>query len=143
MTVQKMTVSEEESVFIKSPSDILNMDIRSYLEQQEQENFVVIALDGSHKVTSVRVVSVGTVNQTVIHPREVFRYAIMENASAIIICHNHPSGYIKPSEDDYKTTERLKKASDLLGITLLDHIIIANGNYYSFLENGVVLDNDG
>ena len=141
-----MTVSEEESVFIKSPSDILNMDIRSYLEQQEQENFVVIALDGSHKVTSVRVVSVGTVNQTLIHPREVFRYAIMENASAIIICHNHPSGYIKPSEwvwDDYKTTERLKKASDLLGITLLDHIIIANGNYYSFLENGVVLDNDG
>ena len=138
-----MTVSEEESVFIKSPSDILNMDIRSYLEQQEQENFVVIALDGSHKVTSVRVVSVGTVNQTLIHPREVFRYAIMENASAIIICHNHPSGYIKPSEDDCKTTERLKKASDLLGITLLDHIIIANGNYYSFLENGVVLDNDG
>ena len=138
-----MTVSEEESVFIKSPSDILNMDIRSYLEKQEQENFVVIALDGSHKVTSVRVVSVGTVNQTLIHPREVFRYAIMENASAIIICHNHPSGYIKPSEDDCKTTERLKKASDLLGITLLDHIIIANGNYYSFLENGVVLDNEG
>ena len=143
MTVQKMTVSEEESVFIKSPSDILNMDIKGYLEKQEQENFVVIALDGSHKVTSARVVSVGTVNQTLIHPREVFRYAIMENASAIIICHNHPSGSIKPSEDDYKTTERLKKASDLLGITLLDHIIIANGNYYSFLENGVVLDNDG
>ena len=143
MTVQKMTVSEEESVFIKSPSDILNMDIKGYLEKQEQENFVVIALDGSHKVTSVRVVSVGTVNQTFIHPREVFRYAIMENASAIIICHNHPSGSIKPSEDDYKTTERLKKASDLLGITLLDHIIIANGNYYSFLENGVVLGNDG
>lgn len=138
-----MTVSEEESVFIKSPSDILNMDIRSYLEQQEQENFVVIALDGSHKVTSVRVVSVGTVNKSLVHPREVFRYAIMENASAIIICHNHPSGSIKPSEDDCKTTEILKKASDLLGIILLDHIIIANGSYYSFLENGVVLGNDG
>lgn len=143
MLVQKLVVAEEESVMIRSPKDILNMNIKTYLEQQEQENFVVIALDGSHKVTSVRVVFVGTVNKSMVHPREVFRYAIMENASAVIICHNHPSGSTNPSNYDCEATEVLKKAGEIIGINILDHIIIGNGDYYSFVEHGVILGDDG
>lgn len=142
MLVQKLVVAEEESVMIRSPKDILNMNIKTYLEQQEQENFVVIALDGSHKVTSVRVVFVGTVNKSMVHPREVFRYAIMENASAVIICHNHPSGSTNPSNYDCEATEVLKKAGEIIGINILDHIIIGNGDYYSFVEHGVILGDD-
>ena len=135
MIIQKLTVSEEKDVQIGCPTDILKLSITEYLENQEQENFVIIALNAKKSVTSVRVISVGTVNYTVVHAREVFRYAIMENASAVIICHNHPSGDCSPSEDDLKTTDDLIKAGEVLGIKVLDHIIISKDKYFSFLEN--------
>lgn len=135
MIVQKLTVSEEKDVQIVCPTDILKLSISKYLENQEQENFVVIAVDANYSVTSTRVISVGTITRTVVHAREVFRYAIIENAAAIIICHNHPSGNCQPSEADIKTTDAIKKAGEVLGIEMLDHIIIAKDCYFSFQEN--------
>lgn len=135
MIVQKLEVSEEKDVQIGCPRDILNLSISEYLKKQEQENFIVIALNANHSVTSARVITVGTVNKSLVHARGVFRYAIMENASAVIICHNHPSGNCSPSPEDLKVTDDLKKAGELLGITVLDHIIISKYEYFSFLEN--------
>lgn len=137
MIVQKLTVSEEKSVKIKAPRDVLTLDIKTYLENQDQKNFVVIALNGSYRVTSMRVIFVGTVNKCPTHPRDVFRHAIMENATGIIICHNHPSGNCTPSEDDKKTTETIRKAGEIVGIDVLDHIIIGKDDYFSFVEHNM------
>ena len=83
----------------------------------------------------------GTVSKTIIHPREVFREAIKENASSIVICHNHPSGNCVPSDEDIETTKFLIKASNLIGIPILDHIIFDCDSYYSFLEHDFLFKN--
>lgn len=137
MIVQKLTVSEQKSVKINAPRDVLTLDIKTYLENQDQENFVVIALNNSYRVTSVRVIFVGTVNKCLTHPRDVFRYAIMENATGIIVCHNHPSGNCTPSKDDKETTETVRKAGEIVGIEVLDHIIIGKDDYFSFVEHNM------
>ena len=92
-------------------------------------------MNGGHDIIKIHVVSVGTVNQTIIHPREVFIDAIKENASAIILCHNHPSGKAIPSDKDIDTTRNLIEVSKIVGITILDHIIIDCENFFSFMEN--------
>jgi DNA repair protein RadC len=102
---------------------------------RKQEHFICISLNGANEVMAHRVVSVGLVNKTQVHPREVFAYP-MDRASAIIVAHNHPSGGIIPSKDDIEITSQLKAAGETLGIKLLDHIIFNQKDYYSFLEKG-------
>ena len=84
----------------------------------------------------------GTINRTIIHPREVFVDAIKENASAVIFCHNHPSGNTQPSNDDIATTKNLLAASEIIGITVLDHIIVDCESYFSFVENHLLFGNE-
>lgn len=102
----------------------------------DRERFLALALDGRHKALGLEEVSVGTVSASLVHPREVFKGLLLANASAFILAHNHPSEDPSPSEEDRNVTKRLKDASQLLGIPLLDHIVLAKGGFYSFAEMG-------
>jgi DNA repair protein RadC len=93
----------------------------------DQEKFVVACLDTKHRVQSVVVVTVGTLDASLVHPREVFKPAFIEGSSAVVLSHNHPSGNTTPSREDHEVTNRLTEAGKLLGITVLDHIIHGDG----------------
>ncbi len=121
-----------EGLRITLPIDVLPL-IRHYGDRK-QEHFICISINGANEVMNVRVVTIGLVNKSQVHPREVFADVIVERACAIIIAHNHPSGHLTPSKEDIAITQRIKKASTLLGITLLDHIIFNSRGYYSFVE---------
>ena len=94
----------------------------------------MISISAKCQPLAFEIVSIGSVNSAFIVPREVFKHAIVNNAAGILLVHNHPSGDCKPSEDDLCITERIWKASDLLGIQVFDHVIIGEGNFYSFRE---------
>ena len=121
---------------INSPADAV--PLLFHYASRRQEHFLTVSLNGAHEVIAVRVISVGTLNRTLVHPREVFAEAIEERASGLICAHNHPSGSIEPSREDIELTERLKDSGELLGISILDHLIISDSGYYSFLENGLM-----
>lgn len=121
---------------IINPKDIVPF-VKAY-SMQPQEYFVCITLNGGHEILQIRVVSIGTINKAIVHPREVFSEALKENAAAIIVCHNHPSGNCEPSEDDINTTRVLMKAADILGISLLDHVIFDKNSYFSFVEHNLL-----
>lgn len=129
--------TRRKAISISSPGDIYR-EIRHY-SSREQESLVVMLLNGAHEVISVFVATVGLLNRTIIHPREVFASAIRERAAAIAIAHNHPSGNVQPSEDDKDVTMRLKKAGEILGIKVIDHLVFTEDSYYSFAEHGLVL----
>lgn len=122
-----------EGFKISFPADVLPL-IRHYADRK-QEHFICVSLNGSNEVIAERVISIGLVNKTQVHPREVFADAIAERASAIIVAHNHPSGGVNPSKEDVEITGQLKSAGEILGIKLLDHIIFNQKTYYSFLEH--------
>lgn len=117
-----------------SPIDALVL-VRHYADRK-QEHFLVITLNGANEVIAHRLITVGLVNRSQVHPREVFAEAITDRASAIIVAHNHPSGSLQPSIADMEVTHRLKSAGALLGIPLLDHIIFTAKGHYSFSEAG-------
>ena len=123
-----------EGLKIKNPSDVLPL-IRHFADRK-QEYFISISLNGAGEVIATRVVTVGLVNQSQVHPREVFADPITDRASGIIVAHNHPSGSTYPSEADIQVTQMLIQAGKILGIQLLDHIIFTRSHHYSFLENG-------
>lgn len=103
---------------------------------KKQEYFYCVYLDNSKKVLDVKMLFIGTINGSLVHPREVFKEALLLSASSIICIHNHPSGNIFPSKDDINITNRLVEIGLLVGIKIIDHIIIGQNNYYSFMENG-------
>jgi len=112
-------------------------DVYKYLEEfknQDREHFIVIGLDSKNKPCYREIVHIGTLNKTVIHPREVFKKAIMMSSNSLIIAHNHPSGDTAPSQEDIKVTNDLKKCGEILQINLLDHIIIGKDSYKSIIN---------
>lgn len=104
------------------------------LQDEPGEVFAIICLSTKHRVIAYHEVSRGTLDATLVHPREVFKAALLANAAAIILTHNHPSGDPTPSADDAGLTRRLVDAGTLLGVDVLDHIIVGDGRYYSFRE---------
>jgi DNA repair protein RadC len=114
------------------------MFMRRIVRREKREVFCVFLLDNRNRIYRADVVSLGTVNGTLVHPREVFSSAIQHRATAIICSHNHPSGTIEPSQDDIELTCRLAEAGKIVGIELLDHVIIAGRQAYSFREHGLV-----
>lgn len=106
-------------------------DIRA----EQQEHFIVLILDGQNRLLEKFDANKGTLNASLVHPREVFKRAIVDNATGIICLHNHPSGSIEPSPEDIQTTKRLKQAGELLGITMYDHIIVTANDYKSILSS--------
>ena len=119
---------------IAMPTDVYPL-IR-HLADRRQEHFLCVSLNGANEVNAVRIVSVGLVNRALVHPREVFADPIMDRASAVIVAHNHPSGNLRPSQDDLVITSQLKEAGSILGIRLLDHLIFNEQGYYSMMEKG-------
>ena len=101
----------------------------------DREHFVAITLDGASRVIDTHIISIGTLNQSLVHPREVFYPAIKDKAASIILAHNHPSGQLHPSRADKQVTTRLKDAGKLIGIDVVDHIILTPDGYYSFQES--------
>ena len=122
-----------EGLKIKSPLDVLPL-IHHYSDRK-QEHFLSLSVNGANEVLNVRVVTIGLVNQTQVHPREIFADVLTDRASSLIIAHNHPSGSLQPSNDDMDITRRIADAARVLGIRLLDHIIFSKNGYYSFQEN--------
>lgn len=122
-----------EGVKIGRATDMLPL-LQHYADRK-QEHFLTISLNGAHEVISTRVITIGLVDQSHVHPREVFADPIAERASALVIAHNHPSGQLEPSAEDLDVTQRIKVAGDILGIGLLDHIIFTPRGYYSFAEH--------
>jgi DNA repair protein RadC len=113
--------------------------LHTYLEDVDREHFVVIMLNQKNKVIGMNTVSVGSLTASVVHPREVWKPAILSNAAAIILAHNHPSGDCQPSKEDRALTARLVEAGKLLGISILDHIVIGGeGKYFSFADEGLL-----
>jgi len=115
---------------IRSPEDAYNL-IRHFADRR-QERFICISMNGAHEVLAVRVVTVGLVNKTIIHPREVFSDPLQDRASAICVAHNHPSGKLEPSGEDNEITQQLRNAAGILGINFLDHIIFSPDGYFSY-----------
>ena len=118
---------------ISYPSDIMHL-LHHYADRK-QEYFICIYLNGAHESIARRVVSIGIINKTIVHPREVFAYAVEHRAVSIILAHNHPSNNVLPSIEDEQVTERIIEAGTLLGIPVLDHIIFSQDTYYSFSEH--------
>lgn len=104
------------------------------LRDKPQEIFIVVLLDSKNRCVKEEKISLGSLNCSVVHPREVFRLAVRESAASLILVHNHPSGDPAPSQEDVRLTERLVEVGNLLGIQILDHIIIGEGRYYSFCD---------
>ena len=125
-----------EGLKISFPADVLPL-IANYADRK-QEHFICISINGANEVITSRVVSVGLVNKTQVHPREVFADPITDRAAAIIVAHNHPSGSLLPSKEDIEVTKQLKTAGETLGIRLIDHVIFNHKEYYSFLEKGAL-----
>lgn len=137
-------VREKEEKYMEkqanSPEEVANIINEVFnMDTQPFETFVMMALDTKKRPVGCFVVSQGSLNGTIVEPREVFQRAILANADSIVVAHNHPSGEVTPSFKDMDATRVLKEAGELLRIELVDHIIIGeNGKYYSFRENGQV-----
>lgn len=112
--------------------------MRQVVRREKREVFCAFLLDNRNRIYRAEVISVGTVNASLVHPREVYAPAVLHRATAVIACHNHPSGFPDPSEDDMEITKRLAKAGELLGIELLDHVILGSRGHVSLRERGHV-----
>lgn len=126
----------KDSINIKSAKDIVQL--AEGLKNKKQEYFLTFTLDGANNLIQKRTVFIGTLNQSLVHPREVFADAITDRAASIIFVHNHPSGSLIPSKEDKLVTERLIKAGNIVGIKVLDHIIISKNGYFSFQKEGIL-----
>ena len=123
-----------EKIHLSCPQDVADF-LMPRLRYAAKEQFVVILLNNKNKVIGTEVVSEGSLSSSIVHPREVFAPAILHHAAAIMVAHNHPSGDPKPSIEDEEVTRQLLRSGKVLGIPMIDHVIIGDGNYYSFLEN--------
>ena len=121
---------------ISAPKDILPFVKQFTLEHKE--NFITISLTGAQEIINIRVNAVGILDRAIIHPREIFCDPVSEHASAVICCHNHPQGNCYPSPADIDSTKVLCRSAEILGLTLLDHIIITSDDYFSFREHGLI-----
>jgi len=123
-----------ESVRITVASDIL--PLVSDIAGKQQEYFICFSLNGANEIIERRIVTIGLLDQSPVHPREVFADVIADRAAAVIFAHNHPSGDLQPSEADRRTHEQLTEAARILGIRVLDHVIVSKKGYFSFQEKG-------
>jgi DNA repair protein RadC len=119
---------------VRNPEDIFAL-VRHNADRK-QERFITISLNGAHEALAVRVVTIGLVNRTIVHPREVFADMLADRAAAFAVAHNHPSGKATPSPEDNEITDRLKAASAILGLHFLDHLIFSETGWWSYRQNG-------
>lgn len=130
---KRFNLSKNEGVSIRSAKHVYDYSFPK-LADEDKENFMILHLDSKNKVIKDEIVSIGTLNSSLIHPREIFKSAIKESANSVIVVHNHPSGDPEPSSEDKLVTKKLIDAGELLGIKVLDHVIVGKNGYYSFNE---------
>ncbi|BAB62459.1 JAB domain-containing protein (plasmid) [Clostridium perfringens] len=140
--VVKVYVKKEQSLqiekdIIKKPEQVFEV-VKNFLGEVDREYLIVIVLDVKNKINSISVASVGTLNSSIVHPREVFKTAILANGASIILAHNHPSGDTSPSKDDINITTRIKECGVLMGIELLDHVILGDEKFISLKNEGII-----
>ncbi len=131
------TFVEEPKRKVCSPKDVYVL-MYPKMREQKKERFITLYLDTKNQILKEEVVSVGSLNASIVHPREVFKSALMESSASVIMVHNHPSGDPSPSREDIMVTEKLVEGGKLLGIDVLDHIIIGDGRYVSLKDEGFV-----
>lgn len=136
---RRVEIAEEEAKYLRkvigSPEDVFRL-FKSVFENQPAEIFVVIHLKSNNGLSAFEIVTKGTLNSSLVHPREVFKSAIIQNAASIIVAHNHPSGNDQPSQEDLAITTQLVEAGKIIGIPIHDHVIFTEDGYYSFAEHG-------
>ena len=123
---------------IRMARDVVELFL-TFLQETDREQFFLLCLNTKNEPTALHTVSIGSLDASIVHPREVFKVAILSNAASVIVAHNHPSGDPSPSQPDLEVTQRLQEAGELLGITVLDHIIVGTeGAYTSLKERGLM-----
>lgn len=120
---------------IKSPEGA-SLLFKQFLEEADREYFIVLCLDIKNQPTAINVCHIGSLNSSIVHPREVLKTAIISNAASIIVAHNHPSNDPTPSREDLEVTKRLIEAGKVVGIDVLDHLIVCEGSFISLKEKG-------
>ncbi|RDW21370.1 DNA repair protein RadC [Oceanobacillus arenosus] len=120
-----------------SPEDGYDL-LKKFLGDVDREYFIVICLDTKNQPTSINICHIGSLNASLVHPREVMKPAILSNAASILVGHNHPSGQADPSQEDIQVTRRLKEAGNVMGIELLDHIVMGDDSFVSLKEQGYI-----
>jgi DNA repair protein RadC len=136
-TPLRQMFARDEAVVVRGPEEVVRVLKQFGLHRFETEVFTVITLNARHAMRRIEVVSQGSVDASLVHPREVFLPAVRDRATAIVVAHNHPSGCVAPSGDDLELTRRLDRVGRLLGIEVLDHIVLTlDGDAYSIRENG-------
>jgi DNA repair protein RadC len=128
----------EDSIRVAKPQDCLQIPLIAEMRDKRQEHFICITLNGAGEVLDSRIITVGLLNHSLVHPREVFADAITDRAASVICVHNHPSGSLEPSPQDIAITTQLREAGLLLGIQLIDHIIVTKTSYLSMKERGLL-----
>ncbi len=126
-------------ILLNSPK-LVGEYLKKKIGNKKEEHFIILYIDTRNNLINEEI-SIGTLNASLVHPREVFKNAIKNNTAQIIIAHNHPSGDVNPSTEDISTTERLIETGKLVGISIIDHFIIYSDKYYSFKENGIIGNN--
>ena len=121
---------------VKTPDEVVSL-VRGRLKGKKKEHFLALSLDTRNQLIKISEISVGSLDTSIVHPREVFKEAISASAASVIFAHNHPSGDPEASEDDIKLTKRLAEAGEIVGIEVLDHIIICDKNYLSLKREGL------
>lgn len=139
---ETLAVRDEITSYLKTgarytaPAQVF--DTFRFLMRETKEMFLTVHLDGKNRMIAMDVVSIGSLNQSIVHPREVFKTALLSNAAAVLLVHQHPSGDPNPSSEDLSITRRLKEAGEVMGIKVLDHVIVGDGEYVSFVEKGLL-----
>ncbi|MDP2846260.1 MAG: DNA repair protein RadC [Candidatus Methanoperedens sp.] len=127
--------NEGEKPKINSPEDVYRL-IYPRMREQKKEMFIELCLDTKNQIIKEGTISIGSLNANIVHPREVFKMALTESAAHIIVAHNHPSGDPTPSKEDIEITKKLVETGNIMGITVLDHVIIGDGRHFSMKEAG-------
>jgi DNA repair protein RadC len=135
LAVRDGSVPYDRRVGIKSSQQVFDL-VKPLLDHADREQFLVLALDARNRPLALHQLSVGTLTQSVIHPRELFKFAFLSNAASLIVCHNHPSGDPQPSADDDAVTAKLKACGDLLSVPVIDHVVIGESGYFSYADSG-------
>lgn len=126
-----------ENRSIDNPNIAYNL-IKNYAGDADREQLYIICVNTKNEPTHISLISMGTLNSSLVHPREVFKLAILSNSASIILVHNHPSGKLEPSKEDLNITQRIKKCGEMLGIKLIDHLIISEKHFLSFKDKNIL-----
>ncbi|WP_256717394.1 JAB domain-containing protein [Paenibacillus odorifer] len=134
--VKEATISYRTNV-IRNPQDAFEI-AKEFIGDEDREHCILICLDTKNKINCIQTIGIGSLNSAIVHPREVFKIAIVSSSASVIFAHNHPSSDCTPSQPDLEISERIKQAGQILGIDLIDSIIVCEDNYYSMKEHNLI-----